>query len=92
MIYKYRETTESIRAFLGIESPPEMEFRFFNPTVSVKYTHRTSVYEQYSSDVKEIEEQLSEYLYDYDSVLSPLLDEDLVKQAGSVGYRGLNEK
>jgi hypothetical protein len=92
LIYKYRETAEAIRAFLGIESLPDREFRFFNPTVSVKYTHRTSVYEQYAADVKKIEEQLPEYLYDYDSVKSPLLDEELVKQANSVGYRGLNEK
>ena len=66
LIYKYQETKEQIKKFLGYTKDPENEFKFFNPNVSVKYTKMLDRYPQFSEDIKYIEEHLKDYLYSFE--------------------------
>ena len=65
LIYKYNETKKRIKDYLGYNKDPAHEFRYFNPDVSVNYTNLAKKYPQYKDDIRYIEEQLGEYLYDY---------------------------
>lgn len=63
LIYHYFETTERIMSYLGFADRPENEFQFFNPDISVQYTKRFTEIDQ--AIVKEIEENLPEYIYEF---------------------------
>ena len=92
MIYKYDETSRIIRDFLGISSSPEREFELFNPLFSVKYTHRVELYEKVINDVAIIEKELPEFLYDFNSVLNPNENINLINRAQNISYKGWNVK
>lgn len=65
MIYNYKETTDDIIKYLGLEKRPDNEFVYFNPNISVKYTNFFRTHPEYIKDIKYIEEELSEFLYDF---------------------------
>ena len=70
MVYDYEAATARIRDFLGLGEDPRPG-AFFDPARSV---HNTRVYKrfpQYADAVREIEEALPEYLYDFDSCPPP---------------------
>lgn len=90
LIYKYDSVTNSIRSFLGIESCPVNEFAHFNPCHSVRYTNRKALYAKYPDDVSVIERELSAFLYDFDSSVSPLDDLGLRVRCERVEYKGWN--
>lgn len=65
-IFKYEETLQQILAFLEI--PQELHVRkkeFFNPDISKKNVALWKRHSQYSPNIKLIEEQLSEYCYEF---------------------------
>lgn len=68
MIFNYEREKLKIEQFVGFEkSQHKRPFKGFNPQKSV---HNTQLWEVYSEDraIKIIKENLSEYLYDFDSV------------------------
>ncbi|MGN9152241.1 sulfotransferase [Bariatricus sp. HCP3S3_E12] len=65
LIYNYEETTQVINAFLGYDNRPANEFKYFDPDVSVRYTQRFTKATQYAAEIKYIEENLPQYLYDF---------------------------
>ncbi len=66
LIYKYEETTDAIINFLGLDKScharPKTQFI---PDVSIKGTNMAKQYPQYEQDMKIIEQELSDYLYDF---------------------------
>lgn len=66
LIYRYDEATEKIRNYLGISDAPENEFKFFDPKISIKYTNQKPLHPEFEKDIKYIEENLQDYLYDFD--------------------------
>lgn len=94
LIYKYIETTEIINDFLKIDHRPENEFQYFDPTYSVKYTHRINLYKKYKEEIQSIEEQLKEYLYDFEHVISPSENACMfeLKNNRRIEYKGFNLK
>jgi len=65
LIYHYYETTETIMDFLGYQSRPDNEFKFFNPDVSVRYTNRKVDQTEFADQIAYIEKKLPEYLYEF---------------------------
>ena len=80
LIYRYEDTCSKIRSFIGINGLPENEFVFFDPTISVKYTHRTNLYDQYSEDVGIISNYLERYIYNFENAVEPIADEQLMNR------------
>lgn len=80
LIYKYDETTEKVRLFLNINEKPEKEFKYFNPLVSAKYTNRVELYRKFDEDIRQIEEMLGQYIYDFTKVTHPREDSELTKR------------
>ena len=90
LIYKYDYTTNKIKGFMNIKSKPVNEFEYFNPCYSVRYTNRKKLYNIYSKDIMVIENVLNDFLYDFDSAVSPINDPSIRERCGSVNYKGLN--
>ena len=66
LIYKYEQTTEKIREWLGLEKESHKYVRErFNPDISIKNTRLWEKIPGVSEDMKYIEEHLAEYLYQY---------------------------
>ena len=66
MVYKYEETTKLMMDFIGMKSDNHTDkFKYFNPEISIKGTNLKSKFPKYSNDVKYIEENLKEYLYQF---------------------------
>ncbi len=69
MIYKYDQMESEILSFLDI--PKELHTdkkRYFIPEISAKRTMFWKQYPQFSKEIEYIEKELSEYLYDFESV------------------------
>ena len=69
MIYHYDETTEKIRDFLKLGDNPAPK-SIFDPAISMPNTQVWKRYPQFAKDIKRIEEELPEYLFDYTSQIS----------------------
>lgn len=65
MIYNYYATTQKIMDFLGLNSRPKDEFKFFNPDISVRYTNFKKQLPDEKSVFEYIESKLECYLYDF---------------------------
>jgi len=65
MIYNYESTTKKIREFIGISENEKINTRIFKPEVSKKNTKLFLKHPEFSSDIKIIEEKLSDYLYEF---------------------------
>ena len=70
MVYDYDNTTEKIRRFLNLYENPNPK-SIFDPNLSVNNTQLILRFPQYAEDVKYIEEQLPEYLYDFSRFPKP---------------------
>lgn len=92
MIYRYDATSRIITGFLGLQTNPKREFELFSPLISVKYTNRVSLYEKVAEDISIIEKELSEYLYNFESLQSPIEDINLKSRTKNVMYKGWNIK
>lgn len=65
LIYEYENTTKKIRDFLGIDLSTYKNTNSFEPNKSIKNTRLFLKYPQFLHDVKIIEEELNDYLYDF---------------------------
>lgn len=64
LIYKYAETTKTIRDWLGLdESDHKTPKKYFDPKVSINNTQTWKKYPQSNSEIELIQESLVEYLY-----------------------------
>ena len=69
LIYKYEQTTEMIRKWLGLEKESHVYVRErFNPDVSIRNTRLWEKFPEAEEDVRYIEKKLAEYLYPYEEI------------------------
>ena len=69
IVYKYNETVEAIEKFTGLKKENHInQFARLNPKRSVINTKQWEKYPEESDNIKYIEKELAEYLYDFDSV------------------------
>ena len=69
LIYKYDETTEKIREWVGIsECNHKNKFKYLDPSKSIKNTRYWISHPEYTDEANYIAEHLKEYLYDYDDI------------------------
>lgn len=64
MVYHYDETTQRIRDFLHLPENPNSK-SVFDPTISMPNTQVWKRFPQYAKDIKYIEKELPEYLFDF---------------------------
>lgn len=70
MIYKYDETMNELMQFVGVDKSKHInKMTKFNPSRSIRNTNLKNQIKGYEEDIKYIEENLREYLYDFDSVI-----------------------
>lgn len=70
MVYEYEKTTKKIRDFLGYEENPNPKTVFI-PENSIANTQVYKRYPQYQEDIKMIEDNLREYLFDFEEYDEP---------------------
>lgn len=69
LIYKYDDTTGDLINWLNLKKEDHInKFKFFNPSVSKKNTMTWKDYPESKIEVKKIENELKEYLYDFKNV------------------------
>ena len=73
LVYNYPFATKRLRDFCKLPDNPR-PFSCFDPKLSIANTQLFKRFPQYSSDVKYIEDQLSDYLFDFDSFPEPSHD------------------
>lgn len=70
MVYNYDNATKIIRDFCGLPDNPR-PLSIFNPKLSIANTQLILRFPQYAEDVKYIEENLSEFLFDFTKYPTP---------------------
>ncbi len=70
MVYEYDETTEKLREFLHLPINPNPK-SVFDPALSVANTQVFKRYPQFEEDIRIIEKELPEYLFDYSKYPEP---------------------
>ena len=80
LIYHYVDTTKLIQNFLHLNEDNLEEFKFFDPTISYKYTNRKNLYDIYIEDIEIIKKELKEYLYDFDNAKNPVEDARILEK------------
>lgn len=70
MVYHYDETTLKIQQFLKLGKNPNPK-SIFDPALSIANTQVWKRYPQYANDIRIIEKELPEYLFDYTSCPEP---------------------
>lgn len=65
LVYRYDETTDEVRKFLGLPENPRPK-TVFDPALSIANTQVYKRFPQFAEDVKYIEKNLAEYIYDFD--------------------------
>lgn len=66
LIYKYDETIEKIEKFCNIDPKKHInKFKYFNPKKSLKNTKLFIKNSKYDNEIKIIEKEMKEYLYDF---------------------------
>lgn len=73
MVYHYDETTEIIRHFLNFPENPTPK-SIFDPAISMPNTQVWKRFPQFKDDISLIEEQLSDYLFDFSGCPEPDLN------------------
>lgn len=66
LIYQYEDTVASIENFLKIRGKTSHKFQFFNPDISINNTQLFLHFPELKDDIKEIENELTEYLYPFE--------------------------
>ena len=70
MVYEYENTTKKLRDFLHL--PENLHPKsVFDPSLSIANTQVFKRFTQFSGDIMKIEEELSEYLYDFSKYPEP---------------------
>lgn len=65
MVYKYEETIKTIMSWIGLDEKNHINRRkIFNPDVSIKNTNKFVSNSKEAKNIRIIEKELSEYLYD----------------------------
>ena len=70
MVYEYENTSKRIREFLHLPENPRPK-SIFDPSLSIANTQVFKRYTQFEDDVKKIEKELPEYLFDYSKYPEP---------------------
>ena len=70
MVYHYDETTRKIREFLHLPENPNPK-SIFDPSISMPNTQVWKRFPQFEEDIKYIERELPEYLFDYTGCPEP---------------------
>lgn len=70
MVYEYEDTTAKLRAFLKLPENPRPK-SVFDPELSKANTQVFRRFPQFAEDVKKIERELPEYLFDYSKYPTP---------------------
>lgn len=66
LIYKNRETTEKINSFLGLDKKDHINYKkYLDIDISINNTQLFNRYPEYQNEIKIIEENLKEYLYEF---------------------------
>lgn len=66
LIYNYNSTLEKIEKFLGINKLNHLKkYHFFEPSKSIENTQIYNISKEWNTEIKEIERELSNYLYDF---------------------------
>lgn len=76
MVYDYDRTTEKIRGYLNLPNNPNPK-SIFDPALSIANTQTFLRFPQYKEDVKIIETELSEYLFDFSRFSPPDLSGEM---------------
>lgn len=67
LIYNYEKTIEKVKTFIGIESDHILKGKIFKPSLSINNTNLKARYPQYKEQISIIENELKDFLYDFDS-------------------------
>lgn len=70
MVYDYEATSKKVRDFLNLPENPRPK-SVFDPALSIANTQVFKRFPQFSEDVKKIEQNLSEYLFDFSKYPEP---------------------
>lgn len=70
MVYHYADTTAKIRKFLNLGENPNPK-SIFDPAISMPNTQVWKRFPQFAEDIKYIERELPEYLFDYTGCPEP---------------------
>ncbi len=70
MVYEYEKTTEIVRKYLNLPENPRPR-SVFDPDLSIANTQVYKRFPQFSDDIKVIEKELPEYLFDYSKYPAP---------------------
>lgn len=77
MIYEFEATGDHIKDFLGVENDL-IENSSFNPQISVANTQLFKRFPEFDDDIRIIEKELADYLYDFDNHKEVVAVSDLV--------------
>ena len=84
LVYNYDESVGKIDAFLGIENKNRK--KYFIPEMSAANTNLIRKYPEFADDVKKIEEELPEYIFDFSKY------DEIESGNGTFFGRSLNRK
>lgn len=76
LIYNYDEGTRKIREFLSLPENPNPK-SIFDPSISIANTQVYKRFPQFSDDIRYIEENLKEYLFDFSLYPEPDLKKEM---------------
>jgi hypothetical protein len=76
MVYNYDETTERLRNFLHLPENPNPK-SIFDPALSIRNTQTFRRFPQFADDIKVIEKELSDYMFDFSRYPEPDLSGDM---------------
>lgn len=76
MVYNYEEATKKIQNFLHLSENPNPK-SIFDPIISRPNTQVWKRYPKFADDIKYIEDNLTEYLYDYTDCPEPDTDGEM---------------
>lgn len=76
MVYEYEATTAKLRSFLNLPENPRPR-TIFEPNLSIANTQVFKRFPQFAEDVKKIERELPEYLFDYSRYPEPDLSKKM---------------
>lgn len=76
MVYDYDVATKKIRDFLGLAENPNPK-SIFDPSLSIANTQTFKRFPQYADDIKKIEKELPEYLFDFSKYPEPDLSGEM---------------
>lgn len=70
MVYNYKDTTKKIREFCNLNNNKD-EKTIFDPSLSISNTQLFLRFPRFAKDVKYIEKNLAEYIFDFDGYDKP---------------------